>query len=142
MIPFESPPAYCLSIEKLKYNKEFWITKLFFKENPWLCNSKKNYLKKKRNTWSVWYEIRTAISMQEGIFKNSSDRRYFTICFTFTIKNTVCSYHVTYAFQSESILYSCLNVKELPAQDRCEIWSLSDCNRTRMHNHIDEHSTI
>ena len=28
---------------------------------------------------------------------------------------TVCSYHVTYAFQSESTLYSCLNVKELLA---------------------------
>ena len=26
---------------------------------------------------------------------------------------TVCSYHVTYTFQSESTLYSCLNVKEL-----------------------------
>ena len=28
---------------------------------------------------------------------------------------TVCFYHVTYAFQSESTLYSCLNVKELLA---------------------------
>ena len=28
-------------------------------------------------------------------------------------EETVCSYHVTYAFQSESTLYSCLNVKEL-----------------------------
>ena len=28
---------------------------------------------------------------------------------------TVRSYHVTYSFQSESTLYSCLNVKELPA---------------------------
>ena len=28
---------------------------------------------------------------------------------------TVCSCHVTYAFQSESTLYSCLNVKELLA---------------------------
>ena len=27
----------------------------------------------------------------------------------------VCFYHVTYAFQSESTLYSCLNVKELLA---------------------------
>ena len=27
----------------------------------------------------------------------------------------VCSYHATYAFQSESTLYSCLNVKELLA---------------------------
>ena len=28
---------------------------------------------------------------------------------------TVCFYHVTYAFQSESAVYSCLNVKELLA---------------------------
>ena len=33
----------------------------------------------------------------------------------------VCSCHVTYAFQSESTLYSCLNVKELFARSRCEI---------------------
>ena len=35
--------------------------------------------------------------------------------------STVCSYHVTYAFQSESTLYSCLNVKELLARNRREI---------------------
>ena len=29
---------------------------------------------------------------------------------------TVCLYHVTYAFQSESTLYSCLNAKELLAR--------------------------
>ena len=34
---------------------------------------------------------------------------------------TVCFYHVTYAFQSESTLYSCLNVKELLARSRREI---------------------
>ena len=34
---------------------------------------------------------------------------------------TVCSYHVTYAFQSESTLYSCLNFKELLARNRREI---------------------
>ena len=33
----------------------------------------------------------------------------------------VCSYHVTYAFQSESTLYSCLNVKELLARSRRKI---------------------
>ena len=38
-----------------------------------------------------------------------------------TINLTVCSYHVTYAFQSESTFYSCLNVKELLAQSRREI---------------------
>ena len=34
---------------------------------------------------------------------------------------TVCSCHVTYAFESESTLYSCLNVKELLARGRREI---------------------
>ena len=49
---------------------------------------------------------------------------------------TVCSYHVTYTFHSESTLYKCLNVKELLAWNRRKIWSLSDCNRTRPHNHL------
>ena len=49
---------------------------------------------------------------------------------------TVCSYHVIYAFQSESTLYSCLNVKELLAQNRCDIWNLSDCSGTWTHNHM------
>ena len=31
-------------------------------------------------------------------------------------KLTVCSYHVTYAFPSESTLYSCLNAKEVLAR--------------------------
>ena len=55
---------------------------------------------------------------------------------------TVCSYHVTYAFQSESTLYSCLNVKELLAQSRREIWSLNDCNRTRTQNHLVRKRTL
>ena len=33
----------------------------------------------------------------------------------------VCSYHVTYAFQNESTLCICLNVKELLARSRPEI---------------------
>ena len=48
----------------------------------------------------------------------------------------VYSYHVMYAFQSESTLYSCLNVKELPAQNKRKIWCLSDHNRTGTHNHL------
>ena len=56
--------------------------------------------------------------------------------FTKIINKTVCSYHVTYAFQSESTLYSCLNVKEVLARNRCIIWSLSDCNWTRTQNHL------
>ena len=50
-----------------------------------------------------------------------------------TVHLTVCSYHVTYAFQSKSPLYSSLNVKELLARNRRDIWNLSDCNGTRTH---------
>ena len=32
--------------------------------------------------------------------------------------------------------HSCLNVKELLARSRRKIWSLSDFNRTRPHNHL------
>ena len=59
-----------------------------------------------------------------------------------TVHLTVCTYHVTYAFQSESTFYSCLNVKELLAWSRCEIWSLSDCNWTRTHNHFVHKRTL
>ena len=55
---------------------------------------------------------------------------------------TVCSYYVTYAFQSESTLYSCLNVRELLARRRREIWSLSDCNWTRTHNYLVHKRTL
>ena len=55
---------------------------------------------------------------------------------------TVRSYHVTYVFQSESTLYICLNVKELLVRSRREIWSLSDCNWTRTHNHLVHKRTL
>ena len=54
----------------------------------------------------------------------------------------VCSFHITYAFHSESTLYSCLNVKELLAWNRRKIWSLSDCNWTRTHNHLVRKRTL
>ena len=58
------------------------------------------------------------------------------------VRLTVCSYHVTHAFQNESTLYSCVNVKELLAQNRREIWSLSDCNWTRTLNHLARKRTL
>ena len=60
----------------------------------------------------------------------------FLIFFGNTPDKAVCSSHVTYAFQSESTLYSSLNVKELLARNRRKIWSLSECNWTRTHNHL------
>ena len=49
---------------------------------------------------------------------------------------TVFFYQVTYAFQSESTLYSCLNVKEILTRNRRDIWSLSDCSGTQTHKHL------
>ena len=54
-----------------------------------------------------------------------------------TVHLAVCFCRVTYAFKSVSTLYNCLNVKEqLLAKSRREIWSLSECNWTRTHNHL------
>ena len=52
-----------------------------------------------------------------------------------TVHLTVCSCHVTNAFQSESTLYSSLNVKELFAQNRREI-GIIECGFTlkRIHD--------
>ena len=35
---------------------------------------------------------------------------------------------MTFVFQSDPTLYSCLNVKEPPAQNKCGNWKLSDTN--------------
>ena len=43
---------------------------------------------------------------------------------------------VTCAYQSESSLNSCLNVKQLFGQNRCKIWSSSDSNEIRTHSHL------
>ena len=48
---------------------------------------------------------------------------------TIIIPLIVCFCHVMYAFQSESTLHSCLNVKELLARNRREIWRLNGCLR-------------
>ena len=69
----------------------------------------------------------------EKLFGIKTDKAYFSI---------VCSYHVTYVFQSESILYSYLNAKELLARNRREIWSLSDFNWSRTHNHLVHERTL
>ena len=47
-----------------------------------------------------------------------------------------CSYHVRYAFQSESTLYKSLNVNELLSRSKHHIWRLGGCNKTRTHSHL------
>ena len=49
---------------------------------------------------------------------------------------TVCSHLVTYALPRKSTFYSCMIVKELLARNRHDIWSLSDSNGIRTHNHL------
>ena len=48
---------------------------------------------------------------------------------------TVC-YHATYAIQSESALYSRLNVKELVSRNMRDIWSLSDSSGIQTQNQL------
>ena len=55
---------------------------------------------------------------------------------------SACYYHFTYAFRSESTLYNCLNAKELLAQNRHDIWSLSDSNIIRTHNYLVRKRTL
>ena len=47
-----------------------------------------------------------------------------------------CHVRVNPHIQSKSTLCSCLNVKELTARNRHEMWSLRDCNWTRTHNYL------
>ena len=56
--------------------------------------------------------------------------------FICTMHLTVFYYRVTYVFLSESTLYICLNLKELLAQNKRDIWRLSDCNNTWTQNHL------
>ena len=49
-----------------------------------------------------------------------------------TVHLTICSCRVTYAFQSEFTLYSCLDVEELVARSRrqtCRVWIHSETSR-------------
>ena len=56
--------------------------------------------------------------------------------------STVCYCPVTYDFQSESTLYSHLDVKELLARNRCHIRSLSNCNGIRTYNDLVRKRTL
>ena len=58
------------------------------------------------------------------------------------LTSTLCYYHVTYFCQSESTHYSCLNVKELLARNRWDIWSLNDSNEIRTHNRLVRKRTL
>ena len=83
----------------------------------------------------------TRITNKKGTYESALAPSTFYIYYN-NIFSTLCSCHVTYAFQSESALYICMNVKELLARIRREIWSLSDCNWTRAQNHLVRKRTL
>ena len=73
----------------------------------------------------------------ECYFALGISQRYTKYALVHTLKRlTVCSYHVTYAFYSESTHCSRLNVIEILAQNSCNIWSLTDFNGNRTHNNL------
>ena len=86
-------------------------------------------------TFSEHLFVRTPM---DGCFWTSSFTCLFAVKFVKFLGNflTVCSYRVTYAFQSEFTPYSCLSVKELLVQNRHHIWSLNDSNGTWTNNHL------
>ena len=63
-------------------------------------------------------------------------KKFFLYFWKLNFFMTVCSYHVKYKFQSDSTLYSYLNVKDLLDRSRRDIWSLSDCSGTRTQNNL------
>ena len=73
-----------------------------------------------RSSYSIW----SFVTLKSKLV--ASERKWWLCLIRFLKLShmTVCSYHVTYAFQSELTLYSCLNVKERLARSRREIWSL------------------
>ena len=96
--------------------------------------------------WTVWKTALHAARVVVLFDNNSRLIFWFIIIFCVRLltqqQMTVCSYHVTYTFQSEFPLYNCLNVKELLARNSCDIWNLSDCNWTRTHNHLVRKRTL
>ena len=53
-----------------------------------------------------------------------------------TVRLIVSFCLVIYAFLRQSTTYIWLNVKELFSRNRCDIWSLSNCNRTWSHSDL------
>ena len=105
------------------------------------------YIRRLSTTMQIFLAMNYLILMSEKFVHLRKRQKHVPRIFFSTRRSnwihvTVCSYHVTYAFQSESTHYSCLNVKELLAQSRRENWSLIDCNWTRTHNHLVHKRTL
>ena len=92
-----------------------------------------------------WYDVATSHNVKWNNVETTL--RMSTLKFTtFNNVETTLSFSTSiftyaYSFQSESTLYSCLNVQELLARSRREIWRWSDCDWTRTQNHLNAYVT-
>ena len=81
----------------------------------------------------MYFWLSTMVFEPTSIFLNDWAVLWVLICMVHLI---VCYCRVVYAFQSESILHSCLNNKELLARNRHGIWNLSASNGIWTHNNL------
>ena len=87
----------------------------------------------------IWFQNKEKILIRKEYYKQFGIYQCSRVSLLESRENNlsiVCPFHVTYAFQSESTLCSCLSVKELLGRNMCDIWSWSDCDGTRTHNHV------
>ena len=120
-----------------------WRTRLWVNPHSTVAWLLRNYLleagaKSEGEVTVTGLEPRSTYFLNEHstIWPNwSNDRAVFWVLIC-TVHLTLCSCHVTYVFESESNLYSCLNVKEVLVGSRRDIRMWNDCNWTRTQNHI------
>ena len=125
---------HCLRTEQLPLIPLISLVDTTFKERH--SNQKRDFKHQKYRSWTRTHSHlvhKQTPNHSAKLALNDWAVLWVLIC---TMHLTVRFCHVTYAFQSESRLYSCLNVKELLARIRRKIWSLSDWNWTRTHNHL------
>ena len=105
------PFGHCLFDEMRKKKTQNRNIHLQIKDRKWEFIKKENEILNKNERLLIFCQI---INGNPILYKLQTQTP--TI-----LPLTVSSYHVTYVFQSESTLYSCLNVKELLARSRREI---------------------
>ena len=103
------------------------------------------------HTWyfpqSLYIFIGCFTEVMQGYFTNFEKQVHKEILLfkPYTVKGSFncmfLSCHVRVS-TSKSTLYSCLNVKELLALNRRDIWSLSDYNGIQTHNHLFQGKTL
>ena len=140
--PIQLLERNCRTSKRQKYFKQYSIRGIFMlagnmvfhenKKSTWMIKVYSNwpnmkiYVQKK-----IWAEIMFILKFYSG--NNEGNQ---TIEFLDAVINYLQDRTQPSMFQSNSTLYSCLNVKELLAQNRCNIWSLSCNNRIQTNSHL------